>query len=70
MRHCVCVRARACTRDEFEILQNNSLPRLMIIIIINIIILNFKHITHTLYPASNIILYYQMHVVTCNIICA
>ena len=38
--HCMCARTRACTRDEFEILHNNSLPRLMIIIIIiNITIL-------------------------------
>ena len=71
--HCERARVRACvcTCDEFEILHNNSLPRLMIIIIImiNVTILHFKHITHTLMispsTGTRLVLYTcQMHVVT------
>ena len=46
MRVCVCACVRVCVRDVFGIYDNNIQPRLIMIIIKNVI-LYFIHITHT-----------------------
>ena len=48
---CACVCVRACVRDVFAIYDNNTLPRL-IMIIIGIIFLYFIEIAHTDYFPS------------------